>query len=382
MPVTVYYADHAWLGDAVARPAGEVQVGSRSDGAAGGRTADDAAAAAGGTVSGVVIEVDGRRITAVRHGVPRAAPGSGPPARGDRLRARQRPLARLPSRPARADARRAAARSGRGASRCTPGGRARPPSITPLARAVYAEMALSGIPPWGEFHYLHHAPGGQPYGTRTRWRTPCVAPPPDAGPADHAARHLLPRGRDRAAARGGAAPLRRRHRRGPGRAGSADLAPPARSHRRGRPLGPRRARRLTARSSWRARRTDGRCTSHLSEQPAENEACLAAYGCTPTQLLAEHGVLSARGPPRCTPPTSPTTTSPARRQPYGVLLLPDDRARPRRRHRAGAAARGRRVAAVARQRPARGRRPVRGGPRPGGDERLSSLQRGRFDPPS
>ena len=32
---------------------------------------------------------------------------------------------------------------------------------------------------------------------------------------------------------------------------------------------------------------------HLSEQPAENEACLAAYGCTPTALLREHGVLGA-----------------------------------------------------------------------------------------
>jgi formiminoglutamate deiminase len=30
---------------------------------------------------------------------------------------------------------------------------------------------------------------------------------------------------------------------------------------------------------------------HLSEQPAENEACLARYGCTPTQLLAAEGAL-------------------------------------------------------------------------------------------
>jgi cytosine/adenosine deaminase-related metal-dependent hydrolase len=33
---------------------------------------------------------------------------------------------------------------------------------------------------------------------------------------------------------------------------------------------------------------------HLSEQPAENEVCLAYHGRTPTELLAEHGVLSAR----------------------------------------------------------------------------------------
>jgi cytosine/adenosine deaminase-related metal-dependent hydrolase len=30
---------------------------------------------------------------------------------------------------------------------------------------------------------------------------------------------------------------------------------------------------------------------HLSEQPAENEACQAFYGVTPTRLLADHGVL-------------------------------------------------------------------------------------------
>jgi len=32
---------------------------------------------------------------------------------------------------------------------------------------------------------------------------------------------------------------------------------------------------------------------HVSEQPAENAACLAAYGRTPTQLLSEHGVLGS-----------------------------------------------------------------------------------------
>jgi formiminoglutamate deiminase len=32
-----------------------------------------------------------------------------------------------------------------------------------LARAAYAEMALAGVTCVGEFHYLHHAPGGRPY---------------------------------------------------------------------------------------------------------------------------------------------------------------------------------------------------------------------------
>src|SRR6202042_1749912 len=32
-----------------------------------------------------------------------------------------------------------------------------------LARAVYAEMALAGITCVGEFHYVHHQPGGVPF---------------------------------------------------------------------------------------------------------------------------------------------------------------------------------------------------------------------------
>lgn len=38
-----------------------------------------------------------------------------------------------------------------------------PDSYRELATAVYAEMALAGITCVGEFHYLHHGPGGRPY---------------------------------------------------------------------------------------------------------------------------------------------------------------------------------------------------------------------------
>jgi cytosine/adenosine deaminase-related metal-dependent hydrolase len=33
---------------------------------------------------------------------------------------------------------------------------------------------------------------------------------------------------------------------------------------------------------------------HLSEQTAENDACRTAHDCTPTRLLADHGVLGPR----------------------------------------------------------------------------------------
>jgi formiminoglutamate deiminase len=38
-----------------------------------------------------------------------------------------------------------------------------PDSYLALAQAVYAEMALAGVTCVGEFHYLHHGPGGVPY---------------------------------------------------------------------------------------------------------------------------------------------------------------------------------------------------------------------------
>jgi cytosine/adenosine deaminase-related metal-dependent hydrolase len=46
-------------------------------------------------------------------------------------------------------------------------------------------------------------------------------------------------------------------------------------------------------AAW-ARHHDVVLHAHLSEQPAENAACLAAYGVTPTELLADLGVLGPR----------------------------------------------------------------------------------------
>ena len=42
-------------------------------------------------------------------------------------------------------------------------GKLDPDSYYRLARAVYAEMALAGVTTVGEFHYLHHGPGGVHY---------------------------------------------------------------------------------------------------------------------------------------------------------------------------------------------------------------------------
>jgi len=42
-------------------------------------------------------------------------------------------------------------------------GRLDPDSSLALARAAFAERALAGVTAVGEFHYLHHAPGGRRY---------------------------------------------------------------------------------------------------------------------------------------------------------------------------------------------------------------------------
>ena len=44
-----------------------------------------------------------------------------------------------------------------------------PENYLALARATYAEMALAGITTVGEFHYVHHGPGGTPHDDRMRW---------------------------------------------------------------------------------------------------------------------------------------------------------------------------------------------------------------------
>ncbi len=44
-----------------------------------------------------------------------------------------------------------------------------PESYLALARATYAEMALAGITCVGEFHYVHHQPGGTPYDDPNTW---------------------------------------------------------------------------------------------------------------------------------------------------------------------------------------------------------------------
>ncbi|MFJ8310649.1 MULTISPECIES: formimidoylglutamate deiminase [unclassified Streptomyces] len=174
-----------------------------------------------------------------------------------------------------------------------------PDSYHALARAVYAEMALAGITAVGEFHYLHHAPGGTPYDDPNAMGEALIAAAAEAGiritllDTAYLSSGITEDHR-------GAAPNTHQLRFCDGTAEAwAERCSVLkdRDHARiGAAIHSVRAvpgSQLGTVAQWaQARRAP--LHVHLSEQTAENDACLDAYGMTPTQLLAEHGVLGPR----------------------------------------------------------------------------------------
>ena len=167
-----------------------------------------------------------------------------------------------------------------------------PDAYLALATATFREMVAAGITCVGEFHYLHHQPDGRPYDEPNAMGHALIEAASRAGlritlldtlylssgfgaPAegaqvryddgsvhDWAERVAGMRGSDTALIAGALHSVRALPR-DPGRA----LAPLA---------------------EWAAGRA---LHVHVSEQVAENEGCVAAYGVTPTRLLADHGLL-------------------------------------------------------------------------------------------
>ena len=165
-----------------------------------------------------------------------------------------------------------------------------PDSYLALARATYAEMALAGITSVGEFHYLHHDRNGVPYNDPNMMAQALHHAAADAG-----IRLTVLDACYLTAGLGGdeLAPVQRRFSDGTVDAwaerfgelsSSAGFAVGAAIH--SVRAVPREA--IPAVVAAATRRP---LHAHVSEQPAENEACLAAYGRTPTQLLAENGAL-------------------------------------------------------------------------------------------
>ncbi|MER6068728.1 formimidoylglutamate deiminase [Streptomyces sp. NPDC001852] len=169
-----------------------------------------------------------------------------------------------------------------------------PDTYHALARAVYAEMALAGITCVGEFHYVHHAPGGTPYADPNAMGEALIAAAAEAGiritlldtaylssgfgqaPNTHQLR--FSDGSAEAWAERCAVLKERDHARIGAAVHSVRAVP---------------AGQLATVAGW-AEQRRAPLHVHLSEQTAENDACLAAHGCTPTRLLADHGVLGQR----------------------------------------------------------------------------------------
>lgn len=164
-----------------------------------------------------------------------------------------------------------------------------PDAYLDLARATYAEMVLAGVTAVGEFHYLHHAPGGSPYDDPNVMAEALRTAAHDAGlritlldtayltggidaPLEGAQRRFGDHDADAWAAR--VAAIRPDDTLTVGaaihsvRAVPLDALPTIAAHATGRPL-----------------------HVHLSEQRLENAQSLATFGATPTRVLEDAGAL-------------------------------------------------------------------------------------------
>ena len=147
-----------------------------------------------------------------------------------------------------------------------------------LATAAYREMVAAGYTTVGEFHYLHHRLDGSPHDPALAMREALV----DAAATAGIRLVLL----DTAYLSSGfGAPVEGVQRR------FSDGTAAAWSARAG--AGPAAIHSVRAVPRHELGAFSGRdpLHVHLSEQPAENEACLAAYGLTPTGLLHAEGLL-------------------------------------------------------------------------------------------
>jgi formiminoglutamate deiminase len=163
-------------------------------------------------------------------------------------------------------------------------GRLDPDSYLRLATAVYREMAASGITTVGEFHYLHHQPDGTPYDDPNAMGHALVQAAADAGIRigllDTA---YLSSGFGRPVEG-----VQRRYSDGTIDAWAERMTQigPADHLYSGGAFHSVRAVSPDEMQHW----TPATIHVHLSEQRAENEECLAVYGRTPTQVLADVGV--------------------------------------------------------------------------------------------
>ena len=171
--------------------------------------------------------------------------------------------------------------------------RLNPDSYLELARAVFAEMTLAGMTVVGEFHYLHHDRSGRRYADPNAMGAALIQAAQEAGiritlldayylsgGLDGNGHHPLDPAQQRFGDSSVAAWAERV---------AALLESP--TARIGSALHSVRAVPEAALAEVADLAAPRPMHVHLSEQPAENHAVQAFYGCTPTQLLARHGLL-------------------------------------------------------------------------------------------
>lgn len=169
-----------------------------------------------------------------------------------------------------------------------------PDSYFGLARATFAEMAMAGITAVGEFHYLHHDTGGRPYANPNAMGEALIAAAAEAGVRITLLDACYLHGGIGEAAVG----VQQRFSDGDAERWGARVAgiEPGDGARVGAAIHSVRAvdpEAAAVVAEWASERG---CPlhAHVSEQPAENEACREAYGITPVALLAEAGALGQR----------------------------------------------------------------------------------------
>lgn len=172
-----------------------------------------------------------------------------------------------------------------------------PDSYHRLARAVFAEMVLAGVTCVGEFHYVHHRPGGDPYADPNVMGEAVIAAAAEAGlrvtllDTCYLGSGLEPDGTLRAPVH---EQLRFSDRTAEAWARRVDDLADATRVRIGAAVHSVRAvdaGSIATVAAWAAEH-ERPLHAHVSEQPAENEQCHAAHGMSPIALLHSCGALS------------------------------------------------------------------------------------------
>jgi len=172
-----------------------------------------------------------------------------------------------------------------------------PDSYRRLATATFAEMALAGITTVGEFHYLHHGPGGRPYddanamghalldaaaeaGLRMTLLDTCYLHGGIGRPPNEVQQRFSDGDAERWAARAADVVT----------AGCSATALAGAAAHSVRAVAPEE---MGIVGGW-ADDRDAPLHAHVGEQPAENADCTSAYDRTPVEVLADAGLLGGR----------------------------------------------------------------------------------------